>query len=155
MTQMVKKNPSDWEQQSPSLLMGEGWGEGVLLSNAKRLRAHMTDAERRLWQQLRAKRFAGFKFRRQVPLGHYILDFVSYNPRLIIELDGSQHAMQSHYDRTRDAFFAAQGFQILRFWNNDIMENEEGVLATILNLLRHSPLPNPLPQGEREFGGAA
>jgi len=135
---------------SPSPFMGEGRGEG-LLANAKKLRGQMTEAEKRLWCQLRAKRFAGYKFRRQAPIGKYIPDFVCYQFKLIIELDGGQHAMRQNYDQKRDEFFIAEGFHILRFWNNEVLENMEGVLTIILRALREPPLPNPLPQGEREL----
>ena len=133
---------------SPSPLVGEGRGEGASLLNAKQLRSNMTDAEQKMWQQLRAKRFAEYKFRRQVPMQKYVADFVCFNKKLIIELDGGQHALQQSYDKKRDAFFANQGFRILRFWNDEILKNMEGVLQVILAAL-NTPLPNPLPQGER------
>ena len=134
---------------SPSPLVGEGRGEGALLANAKQLRKTMTDVEQKLWYQLRAKRFASYKFRRQVPMQKYIADFVCYEPRIVIEVDGGQHADQKEYDQKRDEFFMQKGFKVLRFWNNEVMENMEGVLTVILNTLQVTPLPNPLPQGER------
>jgi very-short-patch-repair endonuclease len=115
----------------------------------------MTDVEKKLWKQLRAKRFAGYKFKRQVPMQRYIADFICYQPKLIIELDGGQHAERTYYDRRRDAFFVSQGFEVLRFWNNEVNENMDGVMQTILDILmKIPPLPNPLPQGERELEGA-
>ena len=108
------------------------------------MRSQATDAEHRLWQALRAHRFAGYKFRRQVPIEFYIADFVCFAERLIIELDGGQHA-DSASDVKRDAFLRSQGFRILRIWNNNVFENEEGVGELILEALRSPPLPNPSP----------
>jgi len=96
---------------------------------AKALRSNATDAERRLWSLLRAGRL-GVKFKRQVPLDGYIIDFVCFEARLIIEADGSQHA-DSASDARRDAHFAAQGFRTLRFWNHDILQNLDGVFSEI------------------------
>jgi len=106
------------------------------------MRSAPTDAERRLWQILRAKRFADFKFRRQVPVDSFIVDFVCLGRRLIVEIDGGQHGVNT--DRVRDGYLETHGFGILRFWNNDIFENEEGVTRRILDAL-NSPLPNPSP----------
>ncbi len=139
---------------APSPLMGEGRGEGELLTNAKRLRKEMTDAETKLWHALRAKRFAGYKFRRQVPMQKYIADFVCYEPKVIVELDGGQHVEQAAYDKVRDQFFVRQGFRVLRFWNDDMLQNTEAVLQAIFSALA-TPLPNPLPQGERGQKGAS
>ena len=107
------------------------------------MRQRPTDAEHRLWQILRGKRFAGYKFKRQLPLDQYIVDFACLRHRLIVEVDGGQHN-DSPDDRRRDAYLRAQGFRLLRFWNNELFENEEGVLARILEALQ-SPLPNPSP----------
>ena len=106
------------------------------------MRSDPTDAERRLWTILRAKRLAGYKFKRQVPIDHYIADFVCLRHSLIVEADGGQHG--EDVDRRRDAYLKAQGFRILRFWNNDILTNEQGVAEAILNALS----PTPLPPGE-------
>ncbi|ODB84881.1 DNA (cytosine-5-)-methyltransferase [Candidatus Thiodiazotropha endoloripes] len=106
---------------------------------AKRLRQNMTDAERVLWKHLRAHRLSGQKFRRQQPVGPYIVDFIHFSEKLIIECDGGQHN-QSSTDRKRDAWLSQQGFQILRFWNHDILNNTESVLTEILSLLPPSPL---------------
>jgi very-short-patch-repair endonuclease len=140
---------------SPSPLAGEGQlprsdsrerGRRIskLRGRAKDMRSQATDAEHRLWQILRAHRFAGYKFRRQVPIEFYIADFVCFAERLIIELDGGQHA-DSASDVKRDAFLRSQGFRILRIWNNNVFENEEGVGELILEALRSPPLPNPSP----------
>ncbi|MCG8016948.1 MAG: endonuclease domain-containing protein [Candidatus Thiodiazotropha sp. 'RUGA'] len=106
---------------------------------AKRLRQEMTDAEKLLWKHLRAHRLSDQKFRRQQPLGPYIVDFIHFGEKLIIECDGGQHN-QSATDRKRDAWLNQQGFQVLRFWNHDILNNTESVLTEILSLLPPSPL---------------
>lgn len=97
---------------------------------AKDLRKNMTDAERALWRHLRAHRLQGQKFRRQQPIGPYIVDFVHFKARLIIEADGGQHNECSR-DLRRDAWLENQGFRILRFWNNDILLNAESVREAI------------------------
>jgi very-short-patch-repair endonuclease len=94
----------------------------------------MTDAERKLWFALRDRRFARFKFRRQVPVGPFIVDFVCFEARLVIEVDGGQHA-QSIRDKRRDRWFAANRFSVLRFWNNDVLSNLEGVSTVIAEAL--------------------
>jgi very-short-patch-repair endonuclease len=90
----------------------------------------MTDAERVMWRLLRDRRLAGAKFRRQVPLGPYVADFLSFDLHLIVEVDGGQHA-GSVRDQRRDAWFAESGFRTLRFWNNDVLGNADGVFLTI------------------------
>lgn len=105
------------------------------IARARSLRARMTDAECRLWFALRDRRFAAFKFRRQVPLGPFIADFVCYDARVIVEVDGGQHA-QSSSDAERDRWFAANGFLVMRFWNHDVLRNREGVLMSLLATLR-------------------
>ncbi len=97
----------------------------------------MTDAERKLWRALRS-RSLGAKFRRQVPLGPYVVDFVAFDPKLIIEVDGGQHAT-SRTDGLRDDYFKRRGYQVLRFWNNDVMSNLEGVLTAIVTTAHPSP----------------
>ena len=140
---------------SPSPLAGEGKlsrsdsrerGRRLakLRDRAKEMRSESTEAEQRLWQILRAHRFAGYKFRRQVPIDFYIADFVCFAARLIIELDGGQHA-ESRSDARRDAYLTSQGFRVLRIWNNDLFNNEDGVAELILSVLRSPPLPNPSP----------
>ncbi|HET9810523.1 MAG TPA: endonuclease domain-containing protein, partial [Sphingomicrobium sp.] len=98
------------------------------------MRSQPSPAEHRLWQILRAKRLAGYKFKRQLPIDSYIVDFACLKQRLIVEADGGQHS-ECENDRRRDAYLQAQGFRVLRFWNNDIFENEEGVMISILNAL--------------------
>ncbi len=99
-------------------------------NNARTLRKHQTDAERVIWRHLRAYRLREFKFRRQHPLGPYIVDFVCMSKRLVIEIDGGQH-LASEYDHRRDAWLRAQGFHVLRVWNNEVLSNIDGVLACI------------------------
>jgi len=101
----------------------------------------MTDAERKLWYALRDRRFAGYKFRRQVPIGFYIADFICYPARVVIEVDGGQHA-ESESDARRDRWFAQNAFRVLRFWNNEVLKNLEGVLTVILEALEQAT-PHP------------
>lgn len=108
------------------------------------MRREPTEAEAKLWSMLRGKRVGGLKFKRQEQLGDYIVDFVCFGARLIVEADGSQHA-ESRRDAVRDAWLKAQGFRVLRFWNNDILENPDGVARVILDAA-HAPLPNPSPE---------
>lgn len=143
---------------SPSPLAGEGRGGGQQstpasqIQRARILRSNLTDAERHLWRQLRLGNLSGFKFRRQQPIGPYIVDFVCLPARLIIELDGGQH-LENLKDRKRDGWLGRQGFRVLRFWNNDVFMNTEAVLAHILGALLLPPTspareetapPNPL-----------
>ena len=129
-----------------------------LLSRAKTMRANPTDAERKLWAILRGKRLSGFKFRRQVIIGRFIADFVNYDRRLIVEADGSQHA-ENDYDERRDAYLNAQGFRLLRFWNNDILKSSGRVAEAIWLALQSPPLPSaasrlpPSPAGGEGLGG--
>ena len=102
--------------------------------NAKRLRGAMTDGEQRLWFRLRRHQL-GVKFRRQHPLGSFIADFACLDPKLLIEIDGSQHAQQTTHDTMRDEFFQRQGFVVLRFDANEALSNTEGVLEVIYDAL--------------------
>ncbi|MEA2953206.1 MAG: hypothetical protein QOJ96_2726 [Alphaproteobacteria bacterium] len=101
---------------------------------ALRLRAGATDAENKLWLLLRDRRLAGLKFRRQVPIGPYIADFVSFPARLIVEVDGGQHA-ESVRDAERDQWLAGEKFKVVRYWNNDVLQNPDGVLTDLLSHL--------------------
>ncbi|MCQ3923151.1 MAG: DNA (cytosine-5-)-methyltransferase [Rhodocyclaceae bacterium] len=116
-------------------------GERGLLENAKQLRSNQTDAEQKLWYHLRAHRCMGLKFKRQKPVGRYIVDFACVERKLIIELDGGQHAEQHEYDTTRDAWLRSEGFTVLRFWNNEVMLEMESVLEKVRLTL--SPVPSP------------
>jgi very-short-patch-repair endonuclease len=111
---------------------------------ARTLRQALTDAERVLWFQLRDRRFQGLKFRRQMPIGAYVADFACAERRLVIELDGSQHAANVEEDARRTAVLGEQGWRVLRFWNNDVLSNLDGVLQQLTAAL--CPHPNPLPQ---------
>ena len=113
-----------------------------LRKNAKRLRSDMTEAEWALWYHLRAKRFCGIKFYRQKIVGHYIADFLSLNPKLIIELDGSQHAEQIEYDRIRTTYLEEQAFTVIRFWNDEVLRDINMVLDVIFDAI-HNEFPSP------------
>jgi very-short-patch-repair endonuclease len=122
-----------------------------LTGTARRLRRDQTDAERALWFRLRDRRLRGWKFRRQMPINRYVVDFCCESAHLIIELDGGQHAEQRAADAERTAALEAQGYLVLRFWNNDVLRNMDGVLQTIVDTASpEPPHPSPLPDGERE-----
>ncbi len=143
----VAKEQQERRKNLPSPLAGEGvsrrlTGEGFAKLQAKKLRHDMTEAETRLWHSLRGRRFESFKFRRQVAIGNFIVDFVCYAQRLIVEVDGSQHEGSAH-DEKRDAWLESQGFQVLRLWNNHILGNLDFALVAILHALTH---PSPASQ---------
>jgi very-short-patch-repair endonuclease len=102
----------------------------------------MTDAERRLWYGLRGRQMNGAKFKRQQPCGHYVLDFVCLESKLVVEVDGGQH-LDSVHDQIRDAWLRAQGFRVLRFWNDDVLLRTDAVLQEIAAHLAPSPCPSP------------
>ena len=124
-----------------------------LIEFARSNRRELTEPEKRLWYQLRAKRFEGTKFRRQNVVGNYIADFYSRSAKLIIEVDGHSHGFQHDYDLVRDNYFRDLGFNVIRFTNSDVMANMEGVLATIA-LRLPPPLPTLPPEGERALSCA-
>jgi very-short-patch-repair endonuclease len=147
----LAKNPSpgrSLRSRPPSAARGEGMepaapaeATSARTIRARVLRARMTDAERKLWFALRDRRFANFKFRRQVPVGPFIAGFICYAARLVVEVDGGQHA-DSSTDARRDEWFAANDFLVLRFWNNDVLSNLEGLLLSIIEALeRRTPHP--------------
>ena len=131
--------------------------ERMISDRAKTMRSSQTDAEKKLWQILRAKRLAELKWRRQVSFDdRYIADFVCFTHRLIVEADGGQHS-ECARDHLRDRWFSDQGFRVLRFWNHEILTNPDGVAMMILHAVESScaadaarPSPPPLP---REGGG--
>lgn len=106
---------------------------------SRNLRNGPTEAEKILWQHLRAKQLHGYKFRRQVPIDNYIVDFLCFEKRIIIELDGGQHGSDADMQRTE--YLERKGFLVLRFWNNDVLENIEGVLQTISTTLNITSPP--------------
>jgi very-short-patch-repair endonuclease len=116
---------------------------------ARRMRAEPTDAERVLWQRLRHDiTLTGSHFRRQVLIGPFIVDFASRKAKLVIELDGGQHDWQQASDARRTRYIETAGYRVLRFWNNDVLGNLEGVLSEIQSVL--PPTPDPSPQGGGE-----
>jgi very-short-patch-repair endonuclease len=117
---------------------------------ARHLRKTMTEAERQLWHHLRHRQLDGSRFRRQAPIGPYIVDFVCFERRLVVELDGGQHARQIEEDATRTRWLNLQGFRVLRFWNSTVFEDQDVVLEAIWDALRSTPHPGPPPQGGRE-----
>jgi very-short-patch-repair endonuclease len=116
---------------------------GKMRSRARTLRRDSTDAERIIWDALRAHRLNGASFRRQTPIGPYVADFVCHSAHLIVELDGGQHfeAANMHRDSRRDAFLASKGFRVLRYSNHDVMTNARGVPETIAAALNVTPSP--------------
>ena len=118
--------------------MGEGQGEGSfqkmeanITKLAKKLRKGQTDAESLLWKHLRIKQMEGVKFRREEPIGRFIVDFVSFEKKVIVEVDGGQHSEEA--DKEREQWLRSQGFKVLRFWNNEVLQNTEGVLEVRRN----------------------
>ena len=107
-------------------------------THARTLRRKMTDAERRLWYKLRNRRFAKFKFRRQVAIGDYIVDFVCQRTKLVLELDGGQHKSQKEYDEERTRFLELEGFRVVRFWNHDLFLESDAVEELIWRRLQDS-----------------
>jgi very-short-patch-repair endonuclease len=105
------------------------------ISRARRLRRDSTDAELKLWNRLRARAIEDCKFVRQEPIGSYIVDFVRRQRRLVVEVDGGQHADNAR-DVSRDKWLADHGYRVLRFWNSDVLDNMDGVLETIANALQ-------------------
>ena len=117
----------------------KGGGEKRLTGVARRLRKHSTDTEGHLWRYLRDRQIEGSKYRRQQPVGSYVVDFVNLEKKLVIELDGGQHALHPG-DRIRDEWLRAEGYKVLRFWDNQVFSNLEGVLETIRDVLAY---PSP------------
>ncbi len=123
-----------------------------LTQTARLLRRNATKAEALLWRHLRSRRMEGIRFRRQQPLGHSVVDFVSFDARIVVEVDGGQHATDVR-DHERDRWLRQQGYRVLRFWNNDVLSNLTGVLEVIrVSCVGHPPLAPPVKGGES--GGA-
>src|SRR5471030_228172 len=111
-------------------------------THARQLRSNPTEAEKRLWSKLRLKQIKGYRFRRQVPVGPYIVDFICLAKRLIIEVDGGQHSANIEQDLARTAWLESQNFHVLRFWNNEVLGNIEGLYEVIVQHLANR-LPPP------------
>lgn len=116
---------------------------------ARLLRSCQTDAELLLWQKLRNRQLLNTKFRRQHVIGRYIVDFVCLEKKLVIEIDGSQHIEQQLYDQQRTRYLVARGYEVIRFWNTEVLKELDSVLDVIYSRLVN-PHPNPLPERERE-----
>ncbi len=108
-------------------------------TTVRKLRQSQTDAEARLWFHLRDRNLAGRTFRRQHAIGRYVVDFICLEEKLVIEVDGGQHAERIHKDATRTAFLESKGLRVLRFWNSDVLGNIEGVLLVIMDSLSRTP----------------
>ena len=126
--------------------------ENILSKRLQRaLRTNMTDAEQALWKVLRGRQFSGYKFRRQHPFDDYILDFVCLSIKLVIEVDGGQHCSQTKYDEDRTKRLQTAGFHVLRFWNNEVIDELEAVKEKIwMTIQERQPHPHPDPPLERE-----
>jgi very-short-patch-repair endonuclease len=144
------------EKNLPSPLAGEdapglapGADEGSLpqLQFARKLRRDNTPAEKKLWSALRDRRFAAYKFRRQVPVGSYVADFICFEARLIVEVDGSQHA-ESPKDVARDAWLVSQNFLVKRFWNDEVLNDLEAVLDTIATIVETRAQPRAVEENQ-------
>ena len=120
--------------------------------HARSLRRNQTDAEKKLWYHLRDRRLDGWKFRRQHSVGPYVLDLYCADAKLVIEVDGGQHDYDEHrnHDEKRTAYLISQGLNVMRFWNNEVMENTVGVLEAIREALGPSPQPSPRLRREGE-----
>ena len=103
---------------------------------ARKLRGNPTEAETRLWSRLRRKQLDGHRFRRQVPIGPYIVDFLCLSARFVVEVDGGQHATEAHRDAKRTAWLESQGFRVGRLWNNDVLGNTDAVVEAIRDALK-------------------
>jgi very-short-patch-repair endonuclease len=114
-------------------------------ARARTLRHNMTEAERRVWRMLRSHQITGYNFRRQVPIGRYIADFVCHEARLIVEIDGGQHDRSSPQEAERSGFLQNEDYRILRFWNNEVLANPDGVHQTIAGELRRITPTQPSP----------
>jgi len=126
----------------------------IARQRARRLRRDQTDAEQALWARLRDRQLFGAKFRRQHPIGHFVADFCCPQRKLVVELDGGQHAARVAADQKRARFLQEQGYRVLRFWNHDVLGNMEAVLERIVEALSY-PHPCPLPgraRGKKDPG---
>jgi very-short-patch-repair endonuclease len=124
---------------------------------ARKLRKEMTDTERFVWDRIRHRQIGGFKFRRQAPVGHFIVDFICFEAKVILEFDGDQHDSARLEDAARTHWLQSQGFRVARFWNHEVFEDWESIEAHLHSLVTagSTPHPNPPPQGGREQESAA
>jgi very-short-patch-repair endonuclease len=122
---------------------------GMHRARARQLRRNLTEAEQALWRHLRLRQLDGHKFRRQQPIGPYIADFICFETRLIVELDGGQHSSQTTSDAERSAWLEMQGFRVMRFWNHEVLQNTEAVTERIREACL-PPHPNLPPPGGKE-----
>ena len=130
----MTKNSGVQQQEIPSPNGGRlGWGS--LRERARELRGNPTEAKKVIWRHLRNKQLGGYRFRRQHPLGRFIVDFFCFEKNLVIELDGGHHSEQTGNDEIRTSWLEASGYRVLRFWNNQIMDETDAVLEVILNEL--------------------
>jgi len=152
----IRMRRREHARMPPSLApraQGGGWG-GVALDrlryNARELRNNVTDAERLLWQALRGRQMEGFRFRRQMPIAGYIADFSCPKAKLIIELDGGQHSERVSYDEYRSDTLRQHGYRVLRYWNNDVLNCTDDVVADIQRHLAKATPSQPPPSAVRK-----
>jgi very-short-patch-repair endonuclease len=148
---MEAMSPSETSSTHNTLSLRERAGVRVKITKqlSKNLRKNQTKAEIKIWRHLKNRALAGFKFRRQCPIGPYIVDFVCLEKMVVIEIDGGQHAEQMKIDARRTAYLKSRGFEVLRFWNNEVLANTDSILSVILATLVNTPSsPALLPEGE-------
>lgn len=153
----TNRNTNKHKSNFPSFPLPRGERIKVRVNNiplARSLRKYQTNAERLLWFRLRNRQLDGFRFRRQERMGSYIVDFICFAKKLIIEIDGGQHNEDDRKkrDKKRTNWLISEGYSVLRFWNNEVIGNLDGVLEKIREALLNSfhPHPRPLPSRERE-----
>ena len=118
---------------------------GSVRKRARELRKNTTDAEQRLWENLRNRQMGSWKFRRQYPVGPFIVDFVCVERKVVVEVDGGQHAIDLERDSERSEYLKGRGYRLLRFWNNEVLEQLEPVLEVIFSTLSGGDAPSPRP----------
>ena len=122
--------------------------------SAKRLRSNQTDAEQKIWIRLRSRQINGLKFRRQYVKGPYIVDFCCLEEKIVVEIDGGQHAEQAENDQRRTKYLSKRGYRVLRYWSHDVLNSTDVVLQHIIDTIeRLHPHPSPLPERERGNDG--
>ncbi len=136
------------ENPSPTAGRGLGWGFGMSVERARKLRTNQTDAERVLWRKLRELKSEGFHFRHQAPMGEYIADFACHHARVVIEIDGGQRGAtkQIERDTSRTEWLESRGYTVLRFWNNEVLQNLDGVMVSLRAALAELPPPHSPPR---------